>query len=293
MARLSVSEKFEAFHGSFDAHNDTYTVSIRINGPVRDSFVAGMDSAALRENLSLTLRGLSATYLDDIVGRATNENIGLYLFHQLRKLPISAIRILGGGHEIEVYSADIDHSTYPARLLYERARSLLYRDRAVDAIGIVSKSIDLDNIFPPAFNLRGRCNRTMNRWDLALPDFEEAVRLNPEFGEAYRNIGNALYYLGRIGETAAAFNRAIDLMPTSALAINNRGFAYQKLGEWELALTDHKCAIDLDPNYAEAHKDKAVALIALGRTAEACEEEKTAKELKLTGKDTYAKKIFY
>lgn len=252
-----------------------------------------MDSSLLRQELVRLISSLEGRYLDDIVGRATNEHIGLYVLHQLRKHPISIVRINGDNHNVEVYSSDIDHTTYPARLLYERARSLLYRDRADDAIEIVSESIVVDSSFAAAYNLRGRCQRTRERWDLALPDFVRATELDPEFGEAYRNVGNTLYYLNRTDEMIPAFSRAVELLPESALAINNRGFAYQRLKEWELALIDHTKAVDLDPNYAEAHRDKATVLRIIGRVEEAEKYEKVARELKKTGKDTYAKKLFY
>lgn len=293
MARLSIRETFEANHGSFDIRRDSYVVVVYVTGPVENGFVLGLDSRILREKLSNVISSLNGRYLDDIVGRATNENIGLYVFHQLQEHPISNMRIVGDQHDVEIYPQDIGHRTYPSRLLYERARSLLYRNRVDDAIDVVSEAINADNTLSHAYNLRGRCNRTKERWDLALPDFKKAIELDPEFGEAYRNLGNALYYLDRTAEMIPALTRAVDIMPDSALAINNRGFAYQRLEEWELALSDHTKAVELDPNYAEAHNDKAIVLEVLGRTEEAGEHKRIAKELRRTGQDTYAKKLFH
>lgn len=293
MARLSIMETFEANHGSFNIRRDEYTVTVFVQGSIENGFVCGLDSTLLKKLLSNVTTSLRNQYLDDIVGRATNEHIGLYVCYQLREQPISKVKITEDGHDVEVYSSDIDHATYPARLLYERARSLLYRDKIDDAVKVDSEAIGADPSFAPAYNLRGRCQRTKERWDLALPDFIRATELDPGFGEAYRNIGNALYHLDRTDEMIPAFSRAIELMPNSALAINNRGFAYQRLSEWELALDDHNRAIVLDPNYAEAHSDKAVTLRILGRVKEVGEHERIAKELKRTGQDTYAKKQFY
>lgn len=293
MARLSVSMTFEASHGSFDIRKDIYNAIIYVEGAVRNGFVLGLDSAVLRKSLSDITSYLASQYLDDIVGRATNENLGLYMLHRLQLYPISAIRIVGDGHDVELFPSDINNITYPARLLYERARSLLYRDRTDDAILVSSEAISEDGTFAPAYNFRGRCNRTKERWDLALPDFEKAAELDHEFGESYRNIGNALLHLGRENEMIPAFSKAMDLMPESALAVNNRGFAYQRLGEWELALTDHARAVELDPNYAEAHGDMAAVLKVFRRMEESREHERISEELQTTGQDTYAKKPFY
>ncbi|MFA4819438.1 MAG: tetratricopeptide repeat protein [Candidatus Aenigmatarchaeota archaeon] len=292
MAQLSIDDNFSAYHGSFDIRRDTYAVAVCVEGSIVNGFVRGLDSTSLRCALSSVTSALEDRYLDDVVGRATNEHIGLYILHQLLLHPLSLVRIVGDGHGIEVYPTDIS-ANYPTRLLYERARSLLYRDKPAEAIKIVSQSIDSDNTFAPAYNLRGRCHRTTGQWHAALPDFEKAISLDPNFGEAYRNAGNALYYLGRTDEMIDAFTKAVELMPTSALAINNRGFAHQRLQEWELALADHTRALELDYNYAEAHTDMAAALKALGRAEEAIEYESLAQELHVTGRDTYATKLFY
>jgi tetratricopeptide (TPR) repeat protein len=293
MAQLSIRETFESDHGSFSIRKTIYTIALYIEGEIINGFVRGLDSLPLKQALLYVTSSLEGKYLDDIVGRATNENIGLYILYQLREYPISMIRISGDNHDVEVHSSDIDHTIYSARLLYERARSLLFRDKIDDAFEVVSEAIDADTSFAPAYNLRGRCHRIKERWDLALTDFIKATELDQGYGEAYRNVGNALYYLDQIDEMILAFSSAVDLMPDSELAVNNRGFAYQRLGEWDLALNDHSRAIELNPNYAEAHCDKAVVLRFLGRVEEADEHERIAKELKRTEQDTYAKKVFY
>ncbi len=292
MARLFAEDKFTASHGSFKVRSDTYVVRAYVEGGIENSFVRGVDTAHLRSALSYVTTSLENRYLDDIVGRATNENIGLYILYHLLPHLISGVRVTGDGHGTEVFQSDV-HSNFPSCLQYERARSLLYRDKINEAIDAASESISLDETFAPAYNLRGRCNRTKEQWEISLSDFETAVKLDPNFGEAYRNLGNALLYLGRTDKMIAAFSRAIEIMPQSALAINNRGFAYQRLKEWDMALRDHTLATELDLNYAEAHLDRATALKELGRTEEAAEHYRLAQELRTTGRDTYATKLFY
>ncbi|MEK6887784.1 MAG: tetratricopeptide repeat protein [Candidatus Aenigmatarchaeota archaeon] len=293
MAILSVSESFAACHGSFDIREGRYDVGVHIVGPVLDGFVAGVDSSQLKASLSGTLSGLDGRYLDDMVGRATNENIGLYIFYHMRHHPLSSVEIAGDRSRVTIQDSDTNHDRYSARLTYEKARSLLYRGMTDEALKLASDAIALDGSFAPAYNFRGRCKRAKNLWSDALPDFEQASALDPSFGEAFRNMGNALYYIGRLDEMLQAFSRAVELIPSSALAFNNRGFAYQKLEEWELALDDHRRALDLDPNYAEAYIDCANALSALGRPTEAEKLKRTAHELRASGNDTYSRKIFY
>lgn len=292
MAILFIEDKFTAPHGSFNVRNDTYGVRAYVEGDIENSFVRGVDAEHLQGALSDVTTSLENRYLDDIVGRATNENIGLYILYHLLPYLVTGVRVTGDGHGTEILHSDV-HPNFSSRLQYECARSLLYRGKINEAIDAASKSISLDETFAPAYNLRGRCNRTKERWEISLPDFETSVELDPNFGEAYRNLGNALLHLGRTDETIAAFSRAIEIMPESALAINNRGFAYQRLKEWNLALRDHALAIELDPSYAEAHSDFATAMKELGRFEEVVEHDRLAQELRATGRDTYVTKLFY
>src|SRR3989344_7247309 len=172
MKKLKKSKNFEAHHGSFDVRRDAYIATAFIQGPIQNGFVHGLDSDSIRKHLAATAGELSGKYLDDIVGRGTNENIALYFLYAMRGNPLSSLEIDGCDHSVTVFPSDIDYELYPARLLYERARSLLHREKVDGATEVVSQAIKIDNKFPSAFNLRGRCYRTKERWDRTLPDFD-------------------------------------------------------------------------------------------------------------------------
>jgi tetratricopeptide (TPR) repeat protein len=86
-----------------------------------------------------------------------------------------------------------------------------------------------ENLAKAYFN-RGRAWSDQGQFDRAMPDFDQAIRLDPNYPDAFNNRGVA--YLGK-GLTERAiedFDQAIKLDPNYAIAIYNRGLASQSLG---------------------------------------------------------------
>ena len=62
------------------------------------------------------------------------------------------------------------------------------------------------------------------------------------------------------------YNQAIKLDPNYAYAYNNRGNARYNLGDKQGAIDDYTQAIKLDPNYAKAYYNRGIARSNLGIT---------------------------
>jgi tetratricopeptide (TPR) repeat protein len=83
----------------------------------------------------------------------------------------------------------------------------------------------------------------------AIADYNEAIRLKPDYDFAYVNRGNAKYGLGDKQGSIADYNEAIRLNPNYALAFNNRGDAKNNLGDKQGAITDYTKAIKTNQNW--------------------------------------------
>ena len=103
---------------------------------------------------------------------------------------------------------------------------------------------------------RGRAYAIKGEVDVAIDDFSMAIKLNPEFTEAYYNLGVAHWDKGEVDVAIDDFSMAIKLNPDYAKAYNNRGVAYNIKGDYNLAIDDFSMAIKLNPDYAEAHYNR-------------------------------------
>ncbi|PYS47238.1 MAG: hypothetical protein DMF68_16580 [Acidobacteria bacterium] len=135
--------------------------------------------------------------------------------------------------------------------------------------------------------LKGRYfwnKRTREGMKQGLESFEQAIRLDPDYADAYVGLADCYSVLSQVGEFSP--NEA---MPKAKAATLNALRIDDELAEahaslamidelydwnWEGAENEFRRAIDLNPNYATAHHWYAMYLSALGRRDEALAEIK-------------------
>jgi len=109
-----------------------------------------------------------------------------------------------------------------------------------------------------AYLQRGDQYSAAQEYDLAIADYTAAIRLNPDYAEAYNNRGLAYSLKGKnnMPQAIADYSQAIRLRPDYAYAINNRGVAYMASGHPDEALQDFNLAIQLQPGFTQAHSNR-------------------------------------
>lgn len=100
-------------------------------------------------------------------------------------------------------------------------------------------------------------NRT-RQLDLGLKDFDAALQLNPELGEAYLNRGNSHFFRREFDAAAADYSRAIDLKCSDLhVAYYNRALVAEVTGRFDDATTDLKSALAIKPDFKDANAQMA------------------------------------
>lgn len=103
-------------------------------------------------------------------------------------------------------------------------------------------------ISPEAHYGLGFCYFQQNQLEKALTHFQQAVKYNPSFVDAFINLGAVWERLGGFQEGIDALQDAIALSPRNARAYYNMGVIFEKTGNLAQAAQNYQKAIEL--NYA-------------------------------------------
>jgi predicted O-linked N-acetylglucosamine transferase (SPINDLY family) len=145
--------------------------------------------------------------------------------------------------------------------------------RYQEAIDAYCQAITLQPDFAEAYINLGAMVLALGQREAALGLLRRAVALRPDHAPAQGNFAKVLQDLGHIDEAIAAYRTAIDLQPDNAVNLINLGAALVERQAWNEAVTVTRRALALQPGAAIAHANLGTALLQLGRydaALEAC-----------------------
>lgn len=119
--------------------------------------------------------------------------------------------------------------------------------------------------------------------DGARRDFNKAIKLNPNFADAYTARGNARQRSFNQDMNGAFddYTKAIQLDPDQVKAYINRGLLRKRTENYEGAIEDFSKAIEIDPNYAKGYRFRGDSKKAMGNEQGALVDYETATEIEL------------
>jgi tetratricopeptide (TPR) repeat protein len=131
------------------------------------------------------------------------------------------------------------------------------------------------------------------KYEEAIKAFDEAIRLDPKYLNAWLNKGNALYLLGNHTEAIQSYDEAIKLGADLAYALCKNGNALSTQGKYDDAIEYYDEAIKQDPNDANAWHEKGLALDKLNKHDEAISSFKKANSSMFDIGEYYSKQNEY
>ena len=120
-----------------------------------------------------------------------------------------------------------------------------------------------------AYNTRGLAKYGLGRFEEAIQDANEALRLNPENGWAYNTRGLGKNGAGKYEEAVQDASEAIRRNPKSGWAYYTRGLAEYGAGKFDATIQDANEAIRLDPNNGWGYYYRGLGKYGLGKYDEA------------------------
>lgn len=104
---------------------------------------------------------------------------------------------------------------------------------------------------------KGRNQMSNEKFLDAIRSFELAIRVDPQFVDAWVEKGYAHFHLGEYSVAISSYNRAIEIDVENANAWNLKGLAYYKMKNYDKAIECCEKAIDIDPNDGMSWYNKA------------------------------------
>jgi tetratricopeptide (TPR) repeat protein len=126
-----------------------------------------------------------------------------------------------------------------------------------EAVPEYAEAIRLDPKDPAGFNGRGTAWYAQGEYDKAIADYSEAIRLDPKDPRLFDNRGLAWYIKREYDKALADCSESIRLDPKNAVWFFHRGNVWMARGEYDKALADYAEAIRLDPKDPDAYQARA------------------------------------
>jgi len=163
----------------------------------------------------------------------------------------------------------------------EKLRALGYL--AADSVGVNSEeksSVDPKDKIEVATKFhRALANIGEDHYDEAIADLREVVRLEPEMGSGYLELGRALVHHRQDQEALPILQMAAKKLPDSGMAHYELGLLLVKTRQWEAALAEMQAAVVCSPSSALLHFNLAALHTRLKHVPEAIAEYEKALEI--------------
>ena len=149
----------------------------------------------------------------DLFGKAKNNNVQGETFNKLEK------RLMGSDKGSEVNSArkPLEPPVDQLQILINLFNKRQYKETLTQALllrGEFPNSVTV-------YNLIGAANQGLGKLDEAIAAFNKAIKIKPDYAQAYYNMGIAFKDQGKLKEAVETHNKAISLQLDYAEAYNN------------------------------------------------------------------------
>jgi len=188
---------------------------------------------------------------------------------------------------LQKYATPVEEATTPsleALKVYSLGRQTHYAKGDTAALPFYQRAVELDPNFARAYVSMSGAYSDLNEISRAAENARKAYGLREKVSERERLSIEANYYLTATGElekAAQTYELWQQTYPRDELPYINLGFISASLGNWEKSLEDAREALRLEPNNATNYLNLGNAYTSLNRLDEAEALYKQAEERKL------------
>lgn len=152
---------------------------------------------------------------------------------------------------------------------YEAAAAQLREGRVNAALKTAKVAMKRHQAHPAFPNFAGIALCSQNRHRAAIPYFQKALKLSPDFHDARKNLSQALIFLGEFDTAKRLLEKLVQTTRTDQNAWYMLAMACFEGGHTKQALAAVNTAIDLNPEAAQPYNLRGLILSSQGRIVDA------------------------
>ena len=137
-------------------------------------------------------------------------------------------------------------------------------DLAIKACTALLKNDNGIPAFGDVYYNRGYAYGKKEQYDLAIADYNEALKRKPDFARAYISRGYAFEEKKQHDDAISDFDQGLKLSPRSEFGLAMRAKAYRNKGQYQRAIQDYDAALALEPKSAADFLGRGTTKILMG-----------------------------
>ena len=145
----------------------------------------------------------------------------------------------GGSPQITTTTGkDVDFDTaYAAHMRGDIDQAILFYGKVIRDGGLS------DWMTAVVLTNRGMAYLDKDQVDRSIVDFDAAIKIEPDYGPAFRNRADAYYRKDELDRAIADYDEAIRLNPEDSYTYRHRGLVYYHKNKYDRAIADESKAI--------------------------------------------------
>ncbi len=140
---------------------------------------------------------------------------------------------------------------------------------------------------PNAYIDRGVAHARIYKYDQAISDFTEALKINPRFALAYYSRATIYEKIGKFDQAISDLTKAVEINPRFAEAYYARGYIYLRTFKYDQAISDFTKTLEIYPGFFEAFYNRGNAYLQTYKFDQAIHDLNKALEINPNSADTY------
>jgi protein O-GlcNAc transferase len=109
------------------------------------------------------------------------------------------------------------------------------------------------------FNISGASNAGLMQYDAAINSYKKALKIMPNYAEAYFNMGIALKNKGDLEAAIDSYKMALKIKPDYVDVFYNMGNTLKEKGDLEASITSFKMTLKIKPDHTDAYYNMGIA----------------------------------